>query len=109
MLIALDQAEQLEQDLRKWIREEDYAAPLQLMLSRLLAEQGKIEDAKLTVKDLKALSLVFYQREVPCDYKTRKPEILESVKEVYESNPSILLEYNESQSMEMPDFSGKYQ
>lgn len=44
MLIALDQPEQLEKDLRDWIRAEKYAAPLQLMLARLLAEQGKITD-----------------------------------------------------------------
>ena len=45
MLIALDQPEQIEQDLRRWIGEEDYIADKQLMLARILAEQGRIEEA----------------------------------------------------------------
>lgn len=45
MLVALDQPKQLEQDLRRWIGEEDYAADKQLILARILAEQGKVTEA----------------------------------------------------------------
>lgn len=45
LLIALDRPEQLEQDLRRWIREEEYTADKQRMLARILAEQGKVTDA----------------------------------------------------------------
>ena len=45
MLLALDRPEELEQSLRKSLRESKNPAPLQMMLARLLAEQGKIDDA----------------------------------------------------------------
>lgn len=45
MLISLDQPEVLEKSLREWIQTTDNPVPYQKMLSRLLAEQGEIDDA----------------------------------------------------------------
>ena len=45
LLLALDRPEQLEQSLRKLLRDSNNPVPFQLTLARLLAEQGKVEDA----------------------------------------------------------------
>jgi tetratricopeptide (TPR) repeat protein len=45
LLIALDEPQQLERDLREWIRTDEYATPWRLSLGKLVAEQGEIEEA----------------------------------------------------------------
>jgi tetratricopeptide (TPR) repeat protein len=45
LLVALDRPDDLELELRDWIRADEVPATWQLALGRLLAEQGKIEDA----------------------------------------------------------------
>lgn len=44
-LIALDRADELEKDLRNWIRNDGSTAPWRLMLGRLVAERGKVPEA----------------------------------------------------------------
>ena len=80
MLLALDRPEELEQNLRKSLRESSDPAPLQLMLARLLAEQGKIEDAitlaeaaqkaaTLSPSDLSTLAQWYLVANRPDDYR----------------------------------------
>ena len=80
MLLALDRPEELEQNLRKSLRESKDPAPLQLMLARLLAEQGKIEDAitlaeaaqktaTLSPSDLSTLAQWYLVANRPDDYR----------------------------------------
>lgn len=45
MLVALDQPDNLEQELRKWIGSDEYIVPWQLALGRLLAERARIDEA----------------------------------------------------------------
>lgn len=45
LLIALDEPEELERRLREWIQGDDYPVAWQLMLARLRAEQGDLEQA----------------------------------------------------------------
>lgn len=45
LLIALDRPDELETELREWIRTDDFPAPWQLALGRLMAERGKIDEA----------------------------------------------------------------
>ncbi|MEO2017205.1 MAG: VIT domain-containing protein [Fuerstiella sp.] len=45
LLIALDEPEELERQLREWIQGDSYPVGWQLMLGRLLAEQGKLQEA----------------------------------------------------------------
>lgn len=45
LLIALDRPQELERDLRKWIRDDRQTAPWRLSLARLLAEQGRLDEA----------------------------------------------------------------
>jgi predicted Zn-dependent protease len=45
LLVALDRPDDLEVALRKWIATDEYVAPWQLALGRLLAERGRIDDA----------------------------------------------------------------
>lgn len=58
MLIALDQPEQLEQKLRDWIRTgpADEAAQWQLMLARLLAERGTLDEPIALLESLEKQS-----------------------------------------------------
>ena len=80
MLLALDRPEELEQNLRKSLRESDDPALLQLMLARLLAEQGKIEDAiglaeaaqkaaTLSPSDLSTLAQWYLVADRPDDFR----------------------------------------
>lgn len=65
LLVALDRPKDLERHLERWISADDYKAPWQLALGRLLAEQGRIEEAILlfeTVEQKSPLS--------PADYET---------------------------------------
>ncbi len=45
LLVALDQPKELEQNLRQWIREDEFPAGWQLALARLQAERGLIDEA----------------------------------------------------------------
>lgn len=45
MLIALDRPDDLERELRTWIREDESMSPWRQSLARLLAERGKIDEA----------------------------------------------------------------
>ncbi len=45
LLIALDEPDELEQQLKEWIRGDEYPVAWQLMLGRLLAEQGQLNEA----------------------------------------------------------------
>lgn len=45
LLVALDRPDELEVALRKWISADEYVAPWQLALGRLLAERGRIDEA----------------------------------------------------------------
>lgn len=45
LLVALDLPDELQRDLHEWIRSDLFPAPWQLVLGRLLAERGKIEEA----------------------------------------------------------------
>ena len=45
MLVALDRPDDLERDLRTWIREDQSTSPWRQSLARLLAERGKIDEA----------------------------------------------------------------
>lgn len=45
LLIALDRPAELERDLTTWIREDRETAPWRLSLARLLAEQGRLDEA----------------------------------------------------------------
>jgi len=45
MLVALDEPQQLERDLREWIRTDEYATPWRRSLAKLVAEQGEIDEA----------------------------------------------------------------
>ena len=45
MFIALDRADDLERELREWIRTDVSTAPWRLMLARLVAERGKLDEA----------------------------------------------------------------
>ncbi len=45
MLIALDRPDDLERQLREWIRADSNAAPWRKMLALLLAERGKLDEA----------------------------------------------------------------
>jgi len=45
LLVALDRPDELEVALRKWIATDEYIAPWQLALARLLAERGEIDEA----------------------------------------------------------------
>lgn len=45
MLIALDRPRELQRDLLTWIRKDRQTAPWRLSLARLLAEQGRLEEA----------------------------------------------------------------
>jgi hypothetical protein len=45
MLVALDRPDDLERDLRGWIRDDVSTAPWRQMLARLLAERGKLDEA----------------------------------------------------------------
>ena len=56
LLLALDRPEELEQSLRKLLRDSNDPVPLQLTLARLLAEQGKIEDAIGLAETAKSIS-----------------------------------------------------
>ena len=47
LLIALDQPDTLDRELREWIRIDDSTAPWRQMLARLLAERGKLDEAIL--------------------------------------------------------------
>ena len=80
MLLALDRPEELEQSLRKSLRKSSDPAPLQLMLARLLAEQGKIDEAigltevarkttPLSPADLTALADWYMVADRPDDYR----------------------------------------
>ena len=80
MLLALDRPEELEQNLRKSLRESNDPAPLQLMLAQLLAEQGKIEEAiglaeaarkaaTLSPSDLSTLAQWYLVANRPDDYR----------------------------------------
>ena len=46
-LIALDRADDLEAELREWIRLDGTTAPWRQMLARLMAERGKLDEAIL--------------------------------------------------------------
>ncbi len=45
LLVALDRADELDRDLRAWIRVDDSTSPWRQMLARLLAERGKLIEA----------------------------------------------------------------
>ena len=45
LLVALDRPEQLEKELREWIRAEVSTGPWRQSLARILAEQGKLDEA----------------------------------------------------------------
>ena len=45
LLVALDRPDELEVALRKWIGSDEYVAPWQLALGRLLAERARIDEA----------------------------------------------------------------
>ncbi len=45
LLIALDRPDDLERELREWVRIESTTAPWRKMLARLLAERGKLDEA----------------------------------------------------------------
>ncbi len=45
MLVALDRPDDLERDLRTWIREDQSTSPWRQSLARLLAERGKLDEA----------------------------------------------------------------
>ncbi len=45
MLVALDRPDDLERDLRTWIREDQSTSPWRQSLARLLAERAKIDEA----------------------------------------------------------------
>ena len=45
MLVALDRADDLDKQLREWIRTDDVTSPWRIMLGMLLAERGQIEEA----------------------------------------------------------------
>ena len=92
MLIALDQPEQIEQDLRKWIREEDYVADKQMMLARILAEQGKVEEAitlmetaerkvPLSGSDYSALADWYMVIDRKDDYRRARVQVFKQVEE----------------------------
>ncbi len=45
MLIALDRPDDLERDLRNWVRQDQSTSPWRRTLARLLAERGKLDEA----------------------------------------------------------------
>ncbi|MBI5759842.1 MAG: hypothetical protein HZA46_15090 [Planctomycetales bacterium] len=45
LLIALDRADDLDRELRVWIRTDTSTSPWRIMLARLVAERGKIDEA----------------------------------------------------------------
>ncbi len=45
MLVALDRPDDLERDLRTWIRQDQSISPWRQSLARLLAERGKLDEA----------------------------------------------------------------
>lgn len=45
LLVALDRPDDLERELREWIRTDVSTAPWRILLGRLMAERGKLEEA----------------------------------------------------------------
>jgi tetratricopeptide (TPR) repeat protein len=45
LLVALDRPDELEKELREWIRADVSTAPWRIVLGRLVAERGKLEEA----------------------------------------------------------------
>ncbi|MEX0717093.1 MAG: VIT domain-containing protein [Planctomycetaceae bacterium] len=45
LLVALDRPDDLERELRAWIRADEFPAPWRLALGRLVAERGRIDEA----------------------------------------------------------------
>ena len=65
LLVALDRPDELEVALRKWIATDEYVAPWQLALGRLLAERGRIDEAIPLFEAVEKKSPL-----LPTDYET---------------------------------------
>lgn len=98
MLVALDQPDDLELNLREWIRNDEYPAPWQLTLGRIVAEQGKIDEAiglfetvKRTEKslppaDLSALANWYLVKGRQQDYGNARVDVFMATEEWQVSN-----------------------
>ena len=83
VLIAMDKPRELDRELRKWIREDEYIVPWQRMLARLAAERGEVQkainlfneiekDSQLTSGDYDELANWYLFVDQKADYKRAK-------------------------------------
>ncbi|MBC8117344.1 MAG: hypothetical protein H7062_23350, partial [Candidatus Saccharimonas sp.] len=92
MLVALDRPDDLERELRTWIREDQSTSPWRQSLARLLAERGKIEEAiqlfesaekdkLLTTGDYRMLSDWYLVTNRRSDHERAKLEVFKELPE----------------------------
>ena len=97
LLVAVDDPQQLEQVVRKWIRTDAYATTWRWLLARLSAERGEIDeaialfekiekDSQLSPSDYAVLAAWYLARDRKEDFKRAKVESLKAVQEYQLSN-----------------------
>lgn len=108
-LIALDRAEELEQDLQTWIRRDDPTAPWRVLLAYLAAERGKIAEAielfeaakskqLLSATDMRQLADWYLAMNRRADYERTRIEAFKLVPEHQLSNMLHQATYRWSQT-----------
>ncbi len=113
MLVALDRPDELERELRTWIREDVSTSPWRQSLARLLAERGKLDEAislfesaekdkLLTASDTRMLSDWYLVKDRRADHERAKLEVFKQMPEGQLANSLNSVRNRWSQQTDLP-------